>query len=71
MGVRGYFDVKYVAVLCMKIMEIEEEGVETDYIPGSARIRIIEETIHPKGRWSTFHYVRGSKESARKAEFRS
>lgn len=65
-GVReGYFDSKYSTAMCTKIMELEEESVETDYVPGSARVRMIEETVHPEERWSTFHYIRGSEETIR------
>jgi len=65
----GYHDSKYVAAMCEKVMMLEEGGVETDFIPGIARIRIIEETVHPGRRWSSFHYIRGSEETVRETEF--
>ena len=66
----GFWDIKYLIVMCSKIMELEEEGVETDYIPGSARIRLVKETVHPEERWSTFRYIRGTEATARESEFR-
>jgi len=33
----GYHDSKYVAAMCKKVMILEEEGVETEFIPGNAR----------------------------------
>ncbi len=70
-GIReGLCDGNHSAAMCMKIMELEEEVVETEYIPGSARVRMIEKTVHPEERWSTFHYIRGSEETVRASEFR-
>jgi hypothetical protein len=66
----GYHDEQYYAAMAQKAMELEEEGVETDYIPGSARIRQIDEIVHPEERWSRFHYIRGKEETVRVAEFR-
>ena len=65
----GYHDEQYFAALATKAMELEEEGVETDYIPESARIRQLDEIIHADQRWSKFHYLRGSDETVRVAEF--
>jgi len=65
----GYHDEQYFAALATKAMELEEEGVETDYIPENARIRQLDETIHADRRWSKFHYLRGSDETVRVAEF--
>jgi hypothetical protein len=66
----GYHDEQYYAALATKSIELEEEGVETEYIPASARVRQLDEIVHPEKRWSRFHYVRGTDETIRVAEFR-
>ncbi|KAE9368924.1 hypothetical protein N431DRAFT_382727 [Stipitochalara longipes BDJ] len=66
----GFFDTEYAIAMCVKVMELEEKDCATDYIPGSSRIRFIEETVHPEQRWCTFHYIRGDEEIARESDFR-
>ena len=46
--------------MAQKAMELEEEGVDTDYIPGSAGRWQIDEIVHPETRWSRFYYIRGT-----------
>ena len=66
----GFWDKKYITALCLKVVAIEEEGVETVYIPGSARVSFMKETVHPEERWCTFHYIRGTEPTVRESDFR-
>ena len=53
----GCLDSTHPASVMQKLMELEEEGVETEYIPEGARVRAIEEIFHPEERWSTIKYI--------------
>ena len=55
----GYWDSRSSVAGLVKLMEIEEDGVVGDYIPGSRRVRVLEEVVNPGERWAAFKYMRG------------
>ncbi|KAN0116715.1 hypothetical protein V8E51_002692 [Hyaloscypha variabilis] len=56
----GHWDSKSMAEVDSCIMELEEEGIETEYIPECARVRVLSITSDEGGEWATLEYVRGS-----------
>lgn len=57
----GTWDSIYTASFMRRLMELEEEGVKTEYIPEGARVRVINEIFHMEQRFCTIKYVRGTK----------
>ena len=61
-GIReGYWDSAHTVAFMRKVVELEEAVVETEYVPESARVRVIEEIYHSEGKWSAIKYIRGTK----------
>ena len=56
----GHWDSRVMAEMDNCVMELEEEGIETEYIPECARVRILNITSDDGGEWATVEYVRGS-----------
>ncbi|CZR68084.1 uncharacterized protein PAC_17983 [Phialocephala subalpina] len=56
----GVWDSSMVAEWNQRYMELEEEGVETEFIPEHARIRVTEITVNPEKKYGWCEYVRGS-----------
>ncbi len=56
----GHWDSKSMAEVDSCVMELEEEGIETEYIPEFARVRVLSITPDDGGEWATLDYVRGS-----------
>ena len=55
----GIWDSLILADLLERLMELEEEGVETDYIPEHARIRILDISINPHDHVASILCIRG------------
>ncbi|KAE9376275.1 hypothetical protein N431DRAFT_400381 [Stipitochalara longipes BDJ] len=56
----GHWDSKTMAEVDSVVMELEEEGIETEYIPECARVRVVSISSDEGGEWATVEYVRGS-----------
>jgi hypothetical protein len=57
----GHWDSKMMAEIDICMMELEEEGIDTEYIPECARARVLNITSDKEGGgWATVEYVRGS-----------
>jgi transcriptional regulator with XRE-family HTH domain len=57
----GHWDSKTMAVMDSCVMELEEEDIDTEYIPEFARVRVLSITSDEEGGdWATVEYVRGS-----------
>jgi hypothetical protein len=65
----GSYDIKFIITQCTTIMELEEEGVETYFVPRSARIVVKKEFYHQEDRRATFSYLRGDDEILREASY--
>lgn len=57
----GHWDSVIMADIDTCLMNLEEAGVETEYIPESARVRIINLTANQGNRCANIEYIRGSK----------
>ena len=57
----GTWDSNYTAAFMRKIMELEEEGVETEFIPEGARVRVLNEVFDMERRMCVMKYIRGTK----------
>jgi hypothetical protein len=56
----GHWDSQTMAEIDNCVMDLEEEGIDTEYIPEGARVRVISITSDEGGEWATVEYVRGS-----------
>jgi transcriptional regulator with XRE-family HTH domain len=57
----GHWDSKRMAEIDSCVMELEEEDIDTEYIPEFARVRVLSITSDEEGGdWATVEYVRGS-----------
>jgi len=57
----GTWDSNFSAAFVRKLMELEEEGVETEFVPEGARVRVINEIFHMERRICVMKYIRGTK----------
>jgi hypothetical protein len=57
----GHWDSKTMAEVDRCVMELEEEDIDTEYIPEFARVRVLSITSDKEGGdWATVEYVKGS-----------
>jgi hypothetical protein len=59
----GLWDSLMLAAMCTCLMELEEDGIERDYIPESSRCAITNVTVDQEGKCAILTYVRGSRET--------
>jgi hypothetical protein len=57
----GHWDSVVIADIDRCIMNLEEEGIEEDFVPECARVRITNLKANQGDRWATLEYIRGSK----------
>lgn len=56
----GHWDGIILADIDRCLMNLEEEGIEEDFVPESARVRITNLTANQGDRWASMEYIRGS-----------
>jgi hypothetical protein len=56
----GHWDSRIMADIDTCVMELEEEGIDTEYIPECARIRVLRITSDDGEGWANVEYMRGS-----------
>ncbi len=56
----GHWDSMVMADIDTCVMELEEEGIDTEYIPECARVRVLSITSDDSEGWATVKYRRGS-----------
>lgn len=56
----GHWDSRVMADIDTCVMELEEEGIDTEYIPECARVRVLSITSDDGQGWALVEYIRGS-----------